>query len=100
VPYEDLVCDFCATPKPTRKYLCAPFVMMTLLGVEHFSDNAWAACETCGEMVDADQWEDLAQRSVDTMPDLPRLLLSEKQEYLEMLRVVHQKFREAKGRVA
>lgn len=95
-----IICDFCAAENPPRKYLCAPFNMMIMFGVEQWSDNAWAACTVCAELIDNDKWEELAQRSVSTIPKLPGLSFKAKQEYLVMLRGLHQKFREAKGRVA
>jgi hypothetical protein len=55
------------------------------------SDNKWAACETCGKLIDDNRWEQLAQRSINKFPVV--LGSVEREKYLDMLRDVHQRFR-------
>lgn len=88
------ICEFCSTPNPTRAFYCVPFLMTSIAGIDQMSDNAWAACETCGKLVDEDRWEELAQRSVSHFPIL--LSAEQRKSYLEMLRLMHQRFRAAK----
>lgn len=88
------ICDFCSTPNPTRTFFCVPFVMHSFLGIDQVSDNAWASCDTCAKLIDGDRWEELAQRSVRLFPAL--LGATERGAYLEMLRVMHERFRKAR----
>jgi hypothetical protein len=93
-----LICDFCATPNPERKYLCMPFLLTIMMGIEQWSDEAWAACTVCAGLIDTDRWEDLLQCSIHTSPF--KMSFNEKLDYKEFLRSVHQKFRVAKGQTA
>lgn len=95
-----IICDFCSAGDPPRKYLCAPFRMMTIFGIEQWSDNAWAACNTCAELIDNDRWDALTQRSLKSLPFRHLLNAAELQKFREILTTMHQGFREAKGRVA
>lgn len=61
-----LGCDFCSvrTP-PTWLYPCEDFVMQKLGSSDQVSTGAWMACERCGELIEAGNWEGLANRAVD-----------------------------------
>jgi hypothetical protein len=95
-----IICDFCGVKNPQRTYLCAPFLMMTIAGFEQWSDNAWAACDVCAGLIDNDRWEELSQRSLKTLPFRHLLDAEMRAQYKAMLVTMHQRFREAKGRVA
>lgn len=95
-----IICDFCGVKNPQRTYLCAPFNMITIAGIEQWSDNAWAACNTCAELIDNDRWDALVNRSLKTLPFRHLLNAAELKQYKEILVRMHQGFREAKGRVA
>lgn len=65
------VCDFCSDPHITRDYACKTFDFPNpILNWESTGD--WAAYPECAALVDAEKWEELADRSMiqyGTMPD-------------------------------
>lgn len=58
------VCDFCSAPGPRWTYGCLPF---NYNGIPAGSDGDWGACDSCRELIDADRWGDLADRSIESM---------------------------------
>lgn len=71
----DVVCDFCSHPEVVKLYSIAPGgVVFALYSVfeddsEHSethgdSDGLWGACAECHKLISADDWDELAVRSV------------------------------------
>jgi hypothetical protein len=61
------------------------------------STGGWAACETCAALIEADDWDGLAQHSVDTSPILigmQRQLVEE--EVKKAILKLHKEFRKRK----
>src|SRR5688500_8897502 len=67
------VCDFCRA-SPTYEYPCDDFVT-EVLGVRkdgslvkadppQGSAGAWAACQSCHDFIEADDWDSLAERTL------------------------------------
>lgn len=91
---DELICDFCSSPDITRSYPCEEFEMIEIGSIHQVSEGAWAACTPCAELIDADKWEELAVRSVDSAPfPLPA---AQRIAYLLLLRNLHQRFRKAR----
>lgn len=82
------VCDFCSDPHITTDYACKTFEHPDKrLGWGSLDD--WAACAECAALVDAEKWEELADRSMlqyDTLPD------DEKPIIREVVAELHQLF--------
>ena len=55
-------CDFCTTEKVFKLYRCTNFVFNNTPVFQNGS-GTWAACKTCVELVDADRWAELSERS-------------------------------------
>ena len=83
------ICDFCSAPKPARRYSCRPFKMT---GPKLRSVGGWAACNACAELIDADRWEDLADRSVDSF--LKKYPVIARERALREIQELHQQFRD------
>lgn len=84
-----IVCDFCSSDKPMTAFHAKDFKMLE--GVLN-STGEWAACLECRDLVLAEKWDELENRSVETFQSstpIPK----------EMVRVfikgLHKKFREA-----
>ncbi|GIW56210.1 MAG: hypothetical protein KatS3mg082_2614 [Nitrospiraceae bacterium] len=54
------LCDFCSGLPVTAAYPCRDF---TVPGTPCGSRGAWAACQACAQLIDADQREALARRA-------------------------------------
>lgn len=55
-----ILCDFCSSPVVAYSYPCRDF---TIPGTPAASVGAWAACEACARLIDADQRDALALRA-------------------------------------
>jgi hypothetical protein len=66
---EEPICDFCSQPNPTRFFEAPDFPMDGAHdGLPAYrSRGAWAACATCGSMIDAENWDSLLLRAVDRL---------------------------------
>lgn len=58
-------CDFCSAPDPTWKYPCEDFI---LEGTHHGSEGAWAACDDCAALIERNDRDGLALRSIESYP--------------------------------
>ena len=54
-------------------------------------------CSTCAALVDAENWEDLADRSTDTFMQTYQLDKSERPELRNAMREIHRGFRQNRG---
>lgn len=68
------VCDFCMTAPPTWEYPCG-WVTLTANAVFGASDDEWAACDACHDLIEAGDLDalvnhlvELAQRAIKDMP--------------------------------
>lgn len=91
-----LLCDFCSAPNPPRKYPCGPVLMMVVGGVEQWSRDAWAACEICAALIDANEWESLLERTMSTDKFSAYLDDVDREIYKAMVRGLQHKFRVGK----
>ena len=61
----DDICDFCNEPHPVRMFDAPDFTMDKSPGFpEYRSKGQWAACSSCGTLIDAGNWTGLLQRAV------------------------------------
>ena len=95
---DETICDFCAEPNPAHSIECAPFIMWSGSGLEHWSDNAWAVCSTCFDLIQANQWERVIDRAIRSYP--AKLTQAESSAYRAMLRVTYERFCTARGQTA
>lgn len=74
-------CDFCSDPHPPWDYPCESFELWGLVN----SLDSWGACDACHLLIQADQWDALAERSKAKMgvPAIP----------LHIHRQIHEAFR-------
>ena len=61
---KELLCDFCSEPSPTWCYPAETFIAMEVGPVASASDGGWAACEECHRLIETDDRQGLADRSV------------------------------------
>lgn len=57
-------CDFCSAPGPRWTYGCLPF---RYEGVNAGSADDWAACDACHDLIEAADWNELAERGMQSM---------------------------------
>lgn len=62
-----LLCDFCSAPDPAWCYPARTFVAYCTPTVVGESVGAWAACDQCQALIEADDRRGLAQRSLDEL---------------------------------
>jgi hypothetical protein len=55
-------CDFCTTEKVFKLYPCANFIFNNMPVFQN-GFGTWAACARCAELIDADRWAELTERS-------------------------------------
>lgn len=71
-PADEPICDFCSSKEVTWSYNAEDF---SVPEAEWGSRGGWAACDTCHDLIEADQREALLLRSVETFfirhEDLP-----------------------------
>jgi hypothetical protein len=97
-----LVCDFCSATSPEWRYTSAPFQMFVSgekdekpAIVTYNSDDQWAACSECKEIVEAGERERLAVRSLEHCPEYSRIRDAgpeERKAYLDLLLAFHGTF--------
>lgn len=68
-------CDFCDSREIAWRYRAKSFALATTLtfkGITHTfpwgSEGDWAACDTCSNYIEAEDWDGLADRSYKTNP--------------------------------
>lgn len=64
-----LVCDFCLDPHPTWDFGCNNFVDVNSVTPDPANDvgvalGDWASCTKCKDLIVADEWDRLADRSI------------------------------------
>lgn len=62
-PPEEIVCDFCITPGVVEWEYPAGHTVINSDYAE-YSDDGWAACGPCHDLIEAERWDDLVVRSV------------------------------------
>lgn len=65
-PDSGEICDFCSSTPVYAAYQCEDFVCVKNEDYEESSIGAWAACKTCSDLIEAERWKDLLERSVET----------------------------------
>ncbi len=86
-----MICDFCSGPNPNRTFTCQSFIY-ELCPLEG-SQGDWMACDPCAAMIDADNWQGLAERAADTFI---RTQVSHEQDralIVAIMRDLHDQFR-------
>jgi hypothetical protein len=94
---RDVICDFCSTKGPTWKYNARDFVTDVRYqdGRPWASFSSWLACDACKALIEANKWDRLRKRTIDTLIRRRQLRLSrrEREGLDEQLRGLHQNFR-------
>ena len=94
--YEGEVCDFCSSPVVVRSFGCATF---TYQGLPMFgSTGEWAACAACGALVDQEKWDELAERSLQSLARYVQMTPAERAEHKQLIKRVHAQFRQERMR--
>ncbi|HXY14416.1 MAG TPA: hypothetical protein VEI26_07945 [Terriglobales bacterium] len=57
-------CDFCTEGKFAKAYACHPFVFLKGTPMEAHARQDWTACAACAELIDADKWQALTERTL------------------------------------
>lgn len=97
---EDAACDFCGEKPVIVAYPSADFQapdpdgIADKAGVTQNSKGAWAACQTCTDLIEAGEYERLTERSFVSFPWRRLFPETEWPMLKESLRRLHQKFRE------
>ena len=106
--FAGLICDFCSGSPVVKGYPALSFSMETQIpGIGIGSESGWAACQICADLVDADDWDGLATRSMETFQKAvvglglpPMDIGTEMQEKLTLeFAALHQQFRESRIRI-
>jgi hypothetical protein len=63
----NLQCDFCSAPCPRWRYPARSFVAYRAQNLAGESVGDWAACDACHALIEADDRQHLAQRSLDEL---------------------------------
>jgi hypothetical protein len=93
VKRDPQVCDFCADPYPVTTYLCATFIWNKDAAVPAPANGAWAACEVCADLIDDEDWEELADRAFDRFCEVHNLPLLYQPELRREIEELHELFR-------
>lgn len=64
---SNLQCDFCSAPCPIWRYPARSFVAYRASNLAGESVGDWAACDSCHDLIEADDRRHLAQRSLDEL---------------------------------
>jgi hypothetical protein len=96
-----LKCDFCSHQQEEEKfhrYRAVSFVQPPIEGLVCTSEDDWAACDTCHDLIARDGWDELALRSLDTLlAQLPKnLQMALRGRLLGEVRNLHEQFRKAR----
>lgn len=90
---DEPVCDFCSSTPVTYSFDAVPHRMDESAEPEHWSADAWAACEECARLVDEGRREELAVRSVDMLlRRSPQMRVVPRRELLREITQVHARF--------
>lgn len=78
---DEIICDFCSMPNPTRRFACPDF-SMDQNPPPLVSKGDWTACSVCGSLIDAQNWNGLLLRAVDRLSDkygpyMPKRILAD-----------------------
>lgn len=60
---KELFCDFCSEPNIEW---CYPTRDFTVPDIHYIPDPDFAACQICHDLIEADNWEGLAERAAQT----------------------------------
>ncbi len=66
-----MICDFCTQTGPTWRFASRAFRITYGPGVTGHSDEGWAACDPCCQLILADDRKALAERAVATARAMP-----------------------------
>lgn len=92
------VCDFCAAVDPTWTYPCHDFIVdFTIIGLPGDRKvGAWGACDTCHDLIEADDWDGLREHCIATEPDHARVAAIPQGRFLldKMFDILWRQFRE------
>lgn len=97
-PDDDLICDFCSSPGVHASHACYDFVDPATKGLPFTGESkgAWAACQECDKLIQAEDWVGLAQRSAEKFFEKysgmidPRLTI---ERFKQEMYALHQEFR-------
>ena len=95
-PPEMKICDFCCAPEIFKLYPNRETVAL-LPGI--LDSGGWAACQHCSELVDAEKWEELTRRSVDTFMEIYHFSKEDRPLIEAEMRNIHRGFRQNRGLV-
>lgn len=98
-PAEGPICDFCSERPVKWRYPAIdikPAESISLPELKQSSIGDWAACQTCHDLIEAENWPDLARRSAQSVvmstPKLAPVYLG----LVAMSRALHTEFRAAR----
>jgi len=83
------VCDFCSSEKWERVYPCQDF---DIAGLPATSVGSWCACDACAELIDAEKWDELAERSINSFPY--QVSQAERPVLVAFIKETHKQFRD------
>lgn len=102
----DALCDFCGEANPAWIYACRSFRLDVIainptsgesLVIDEGSHDDWAACETCKTLIEAGNWSEVADRSIDTYLKANNftgaVAEQHRREYLPAAAAMHAQFR-------
>lgn len=95
------VCDFCLSPNPTWEYPCGYVELMVPIPGEGIdsSNDPWAACERCHELIEAGYYDTLVSHCADTQGKLqlaPGFFPLPRRERVKILRHNVREFKRAR----
>lgn len=61
------ICDFCSAPEVWASYPAKTFHWREMNGLHLNSVGGWAACKRCAELIEAENWDGLLERSWQTL---------------------------------
>jgi hypothetical protein len=85
-------CDFCSSPDVRWSYPARDFTILPLMVA---SGGGWAACQTCHDLIETQDWKALAGRSADTHPMVKDGLMP-REVAIEFTKTIHFAFRLAR----
>ena len=88
------ICDFCNKGSFIKAYACHAFVYLKGTPMEHYRYEEWTACEDCARLIDAEQWNALAERTVQAFTTQHRTVTSDVPILREHVKNLHQAFRQ------
>jgi len=66
-----MICDFCTAPDPVWRYYAETYVVERL---QVRSLSEWLACDECAKLIETNQWNRLAKRSLQYCPHAKLLI--------------------------